>query len=89
MIQHYLNRRKLIRFLINYLIFTIVFFVILEFPMGFRDINEFFTLESVLALMEITFILFLYFFFCSKRLKLFSFATAKINHLLLNLYFLN
>ena len=69
MIQHYLNRRKLIRFLINYLIFTIVFFIILELPSGFRDINEFFTRESVLGLMEITFILFLYFFFLFKTTK--------------------
>lgn len=69
MIQHYLNLRKLIRFLINYLIFTIVFFIILELPRGFRDINEFFTRESVLGLMEITFILFLYFFFLFKTTK--------------------
>lgn len=69
MIQHYLNRRKLIRFLINYLIFTIVFFIILQLLTGFRDINEFFTRESVLALMEITFILFLYFFFLFKTTK--------------------
>lgn len=69
MIQHYLNCRKLIRFLINYLIFTIVFFIILELPSGFRDINEFFTRESVLGLMEITFILFLYFFFLFKTTK--------------------
>lgn len=69
MIQHYLNRRKLIRFLINYLIFTIFFFIILQLLTGFRDINEFFTRESVLALMEITFILFLYFFFLFKTTK--------------------
>lgn len=77
MIQHYLNRRKLIRFLINYLIFTIVFFVIHELPMGFRDINEFFTRESVLALMEITFILFLYFFFLFKTTKTIFICNSK------------
>ncbi|PIT45691.1 hypothetical protein BHC45_04900 [Snodgrassella alvi] len=59
----------MIRFLINYLIFTIVFFIILQLLTGFRDINEFFTRESVLALMEITFILFLYFFFLFKTTK--------------------
>ena len=77
MIQHYLNLRKLIRFLINYLIFTIVFFIILELPRGFRDINEFFTRESVLGLMEITFILFLYLFFLFKTTKTISIRNSK------------
>lgn len=69
MIQHYLNRRKLIRFLISYLIFIIFFFIIFEFHVGFKDINRIFTREIVLGLIKETFILFLYFFFLFKTTK--------------------